>query len=95
MKLMRSRFRLLALLMACVFFLAAVFCAARLLKDSGISLSSVPSSLTDVIRTVLPAVSSAPPDGGQTLAPSDPASPETPAPGDVISPDPVYNVFGL
>lgn len=95
MKLMRSRFRLLALLVACAFFLAAVFCAAKLLRDSGISLSSVHSSLTNVIRTVLPAVSSSPADDAQTPAPSEPTAPETPAPGDAISPDPVYNVFGL
>ena len=41
MKLMRSRFRLIALLLACVFLLTAVVCTASVLKQTGVTVSAV------------------------------------------------------
>ena len=41
MKLMRSRFRLIALLLACVFLLTAVICTASVLKQTGVTVPAV------------------------------------------------------
>ena len=97
MKLMRSRFRLLALLIACAFVLVAVLCIGTRLKESGISLSSLSSSLTSVLPvresgTVSP---SGHPEENPTPAPSDGAPEKNDTPEDPLTPDPAYNVFGL
>lgn len=86
---MRSRFRLLALLMACAFFLTAVFCIGSQLQASGISLSSLPA-LTSVLPSLSPAAS--PSDAPEETLPADG---ETPPPEPDNSPDPEYNTFGL
>ena len=107
MKQMRSRFRLITLLLACAFLLTLVLCTGSVLKATGISLSSL-SSLPVIGGTatpdpsVLPDTSVSPdasPEGSPAPAPSE-ASPEalpeeTGIPGTDNSPIPEYNLFGL
>ena len=97
MKQMRSRFRLITLLLVCAFLMVIVLCTGSVLKTAGISLPSL-SSLPLVTTAVSPdpADSSVPlsepsltPDPGETL------SPGTADPGTDNSPNPEYNVFGL
>ena len=91
MKLMRSRFRLISLLLTCIFLLTAAVCTVAVLKQSGVTLPSV--------QQILPASDSPSPGA------SSPAEESTPAPdlsGDenvpeeaTIRPDSEYNIFGL
>jgi len=98
MKQLRSRFRLVSLLLVCAFLLTLALCAGTALRQAGISLSSLPSlpkigmSADSPEPSVSPSVS---PDGGLTPAPSEAAPADTLMPGTDISPDPEYNVFGL
>lgn len=97
MKQMRSRFRLITLLLVCAFLLTLVLCAGSVLKTAGITLSSL-SSLPFVSTTASPdpSVSSdIAPDTELTLAPSELPSDELSIPGTDNSPVPEYNVFGL
>ena len=55
MKLMRSRFRLIALLLACVFLLTAVVCAASVLKQAGVTLPSGQQALSASEQPFYPA----------------------------------------
>ena len=96
MKQMRSRFRLITLLLVCGFLLALAVCTGSTLKAAGVSLSSLSS---------LPVISGTSP--GPSVSPSSsPAEETTPAPsetpsGSPIPPatdifaDPEYNIFGL
>ena len=88
MKLMRSRFRLITLLLTCAFLLGAVVCAAAALKQAGVTLPSV--------GQVLPASESPSP----SVSPSEEATPESTPEGKLpeeftIQPDSEYNIFGL
>lgn len=76
MKQMRSRFRLLTLLLVCAFFLVFVVCAGNVLRNAGVSLSSL-SALP------LVGVSASP----EAVLPSDTSSAETPADSATPSPD--------
>ena len=100
MKQMRSRFRLLTLLLACAFLLAVVLCTGHVLKTSGISLSSLSLPLPGVSASPGPPGSPDPslspestPDPSELPAetfPADPALPGTDNPPEVE-----YNVTGL
>jgi len=89
MKQMRSRFRLISLLLVCAFVLTAALCCGSALRQAGIalpSLSSIPR-----IGEILPSVR--PEDSASDPIPSNPL--ESVTPGDAISPEPEYNTFGL
>lgn len=94
MKQLRSRFRLIALLLVCAFLLTAVLCTGNALKTAGISLASLPSlpAIGNLIPSSDPSVS---PGGEPTSAPSEEAPAVSPSPGTDNTPDPEYNVFGL
>ena len=102
MKQMRSRFRLLTLLLVCAFLLTVVLCAGSVFREAGVTLSSLlpgPSSLPGVLS---PAPSVSPdaspetsPDAETTPSPSDAVSSPDPVPGTDNSPNPEYNIFGL
>ena len=97
MKQMRSRFRLLALLLACAFFLVFVLCTGNVLRTAGISLSSF-SSLPLVSGTPSPDPSVSPEipaDAEPSPEPSGSSPAESDPPGTDIVPDSQYNVFGL
>ena len=77
MKQMRSRFRLLTLLLACAFLVTLAVCAGSTLKAAGITLSSVISSLS-VQGTETPVPSASPavtPGPDAAPAPSDDSPP--------------------
>ena len=98
MKQMRSRFRLISLLLVCAFLLAAALCTGTALKAAGISLASLPSLPPLGISSPTPDPSVSPsvsPGGEPTPSPveSDPAG--SLPPGTDNTPDPEYNVFGL
>ena len=97
MKLMRSRFRFLSLLLVCCFLAAVAFCAGSALKSSGISLSSLTSVLPSHApdESPEPVPSSSPGSDGQTASPSDVPDAENESPGVSPGPDPEYNIFGL
>ncbi len=106
MKQMRSRFRLLTLLMACAFLLVLVLCTGNVLKTAGVDLNSLSSLLPPPGVSVSPSPSVSPDASGtpDASAPLDswsvwgstPAPAETaPSPGTDNSPDPEYNIFGL
>lgn len=100
MKQMRSRFRLLTLLLACAFLAAVVLCTGHVLKNAGISLSSLslplpgvsvspdPSPSPDL--SPFPDTSPAPSDLPSETSPADPA-----VPGTDNFPRQEYNVTGL
>ena len=102
MKQMRSRFRLITLLLVCAFLLTLALCGGTVLRTAGVSLSSL-SSLPFIAHTPAPDASVSPetsssPESPVSPAPSD--SPQTipagtPGPGADNSPNPEYNVFGL
>jgi len=100
MKQMRSRFRLITLLLVCAFVLTLAVCAGSVLKASGITLASLPR-LPVIGATPSPGPSVSPdasPSDEATPAPSEAPSDGTVLPGTDISPDPEYNdynVFGL
>lgn len=89
MKQMRSRFRLLSLLLACAFLLAMVLCAGKALKAAGITLSSL-SSVTSLVTTASPDPGSPPAESTESPLPDG-----NPAPGTDNLPDQEYNIFGL
>ena len=101
MKQMRSRFRLLTLLLVCAFLVTLTVCTGAALKTAGITLSSLLSASPFTgISTVSPSVSPETSPGAEiTPAPSDdvsvPSSILDLFPGTDNSPDPEYNVFGL
>ncbi len=97
MKQMRSRFRLITLLLVCAFVLTLAVCAGSVLKASGITLASLPR-LPVIGATPSPGPSVSPdasPSDEATPAPSEAPSDGTVLPGTDISPDPEYNIFGL
>ena len=97
MKQMRSRFRLITLLLVCAFVVTLVLCTGSVLKAAGISLSSL-SSVSVPDSTVSPDTSLSPesPAGTESSpAPSDFAAPESDFPGTDNSADPEYNTYGL
>ncbi len=100
MKLMRSRFRLITLLLVCAFLLTLSLCAGNILKTAGISLSSLSfppvSGVTSTPDSPTPSDGSAP--ESSLPAPQDSLPAESAVPGTDNSPVPVYNnyeVFGL
>ncbi len=94
MKQMRSRFRLLTLLLACAFLLVLTVCTGRILRESGVSLSSLlPSpSLPGAVSPDTPAETPADPDAGEDTAPG---SFREFLQGTDNTPDPEYNTDGL
>ena len=94
MKQMRSRFRLITLLMTFALLLALVICAGRILKAAGITLDTA-SVFQAVNGTTTPDLSSASPALETTPAPPDSSPDGSSFPETDISPDPEYNVFGL
>ena len=97
MKQMRSRFRLIALLLICAFLLTLLLCSVTVLKTAGITLPSVSSlSLSGVSASPEPSVSGDTPSVRVTLPSNSETLPAaTDLPGTDNSPDPEYNVFGL
>ena len=103
MKQMRSRFRLITLVLVCVFVLTMVLCTGTVLKAAGISFSSLSSiSLPGVSSSPDPSVSpdlSASPDTSvntdATPLPPDYSPAAGDPPGTDNSPAPEYNIFGL
>ena len=97
MKQMRSRFRLITLLLVCAFVLTLAVCAGSVLKASGITLASLPRlPVIGAMPSPGPSVSpDASPSDEATPAPSEAPSDGTVLPGTDISPDPEYNIFGL
>ena len=100
MKQMRSRFRVITLLLVCSFVLALSVCVGSILKESGVTLASLPK-LPLLGATPSPDPSASPdasPADELTPAPSPskvPSDETTGLPGTDNSPDPEYNVFGL
>ena len=97
MKQMRSRFRLITLLLVCAFLLTTVLCAGSVLKSAGITLSSL-SSLPVLSPAAIPESSGTPDlflDSESTPDPSGSPSAEPTPPGTDNPPSPEYNVFGL
>ena len=100
MKQMRSRFRLLTLLMACAFLLTLAVCTGNALKTAGVSLSSLlqPSSLPGTVAAD-PSVS--PDSPAETPAAPDPSDDAVPGSfrefflGTDNTPVPEYNTEGL
>ena len=98
MKQMRSRFRLVSLLLVCAFLLTAALCAGTVLRTAGISLTSLTSLpvINRLASSPVPSASpSVSPEGEPTPAPSDPLVTVSPEPENDISPNPEYNVYGL
>ena len=100
MKQMRSRFRLITLLLVCAFLLTLSLCVGNALKTAGISVSSISiQSITGV--TTSPEASVSPdisPAEESTPAPSDLPADGSTLPGTDNSPVPEYNnynIFGL
>ena len=84
MKLMKSRFRLISLLLTCAFIVALVFCAVACLKTSGITLPKLPE-----LPVSSPSPSGEIPEQTPVMS-SEPSSPEK-----TEEPETEYNVFGL
>ena len=92
MKLMRSRFRLIALLLACVILLTAVVCTASVLKQAGVTVPAM--------QQILPASESPSPETSPAGVESTPEPSGTPGDENAseetdIQPDSEYNIFGL
>ena len=99
MKQMRSRFRLLTLLLACAYLLVLAVCTGRILRESGITLSSLlPSAVPGLVSPDpslspdSPAETPAAPDAGDDAAPG---SFREFLQGTDNTPDPEYNTDGL
>ena len=96
MKQMRSRFRLLTLLIVCAFLLTVVLCSGHVLKTAGISLSSLSLPLPGISASPDPSAS---PDA--SLSPESTPDPwagfsvENTPPGTDNPPEVEYNVLGL
>jgi len=93
MKQMRSRFRLIGLLLVCAFLLTFVLCAGSVLKTAGFSLSSLPS-IPVISGTDSPLPSVTLTEDASPVPPETTVS-ESPSPGTDNTPVPEYNVFGL
>ena len=101
MKQLRSRLRLITLLLFCAFVLAVTLCAGAALRTGRFRLPSL--SALSLPASSSPASPSVPPEGNVTPAPGESEAPaqaspspeENETPGDAVSPDPVYNTFGL
>ncbi len=97
MKQMRSRFRLLTLLLACAFLLTLVLCAGKTLKTAGITLDTLLSP-TAASGTPQPD-SSVTPDpwfGAITVTDAPDTTPAGSEPPGTDNPPPAeYNLFGL
>lgn len=92
MKLMRSRFRLISLLLACVFLLTAVVCTVSALKQAGIALPSAQQLLPP---TVSPSPEVSPAEEEPTPAPTDSTTDEILPETTDIQLDSEYNIYGL
>lgn len=100
MKQMRSRFRLLTLLLACAFLVVIVLCTGHVLKNAGISLSSLSIPLPGVSASPDPSVSpdlSPAPDttSDPSALPAETPSEDPAVPGTDNPPEVEYNVTGL
>lgn len=96
MKQMRSRFRLLTLLIVCAFLLAIVLCTGHVLKTAGISLSDI--SLPVPALSVSPDPSASPESSPAAESTPDPwpgFSVENTTPGTDNPLEEEYNVVGL
>ena len=90
MKQMRSRFRLITLLLACAFLLTVALCAGKTLKTAGVSFSTLLDSLKPIESLVSEHIDNPPEEA------SGPVSTETlpevsSSPAADISPVPEYN----
>lgn len=100
MKQMRSRFRLITLLLACAFLLTLVLCTGNALKTAGItlpSLSGLPgagpgSPSPSVLPGGAPGEETTP---SPSVIPSDTLPDTSGVPETDNSPEPEYNIFGL
>ena len=92
MKLMRSRFRLISLLLICIFLLTAVICAASVMKQAGVTFSSLQQALPE---SGTPSLDSSSADEKTTPAPSESSPVEAETPGTDNFPVSEYNLFGL
>ena len=92
MKLMRSRFRLIALLFVCIFLLTAVICAASVMKQAGITFPPVQQTLTEYES---PSSDTSTADEKETPGPPESSPDGTETPGTDNSPVSEYNLFGL
>lgn len=98
MKQMRSRFRLITLLLVCAFFLALVLCTGSALKEANISISTITTEATSTFDNYWPASSVSPdasPANEITPAPSGSLPVESVQPGNDSFPEQVYNTQGL
>ena len=96
MKQMRSRFRLLTLLIVCAFLLTVVLCTGHILKTTGISLSSL--SLPVPVLSASPDPSVSPESSPFPESTPDPwagFSVENTPRGTDNPPEEEYNVLGL
>ena len=96
MKQMRSRFRLLTLLIVCAFLLTVVLCTEHILKTTGISLSSLSLPVPGLSASPDPSVSpESSPSPESTPDPWAGFSVENTVPGTDNPPEEEYNVLGL
>ena len=91
MKQMRSRFRLITLLLVCAFLLILVLCAGNAFKTAGISFSSF--SLSGVAASPVP--HQAPDASDSVPVQSDTVPTENPLPDTDNLQQTEYNIFGL
>lgn len=97
MKQMRSRFRLITLLLVCAFLLTLVLCTGKVLKTAGISLTSLPS-VQDFGLSASPQPSVSPdafPGLNEAPALPEPTPAGNDSPGTDNTPEQEYNVTGL
>ena len=98
MKQMRSRFRLITLLLVCAFLLTLVLCVGSMLKKANVTLSSISTDVTSIVDTVLPESSVSPetsPAEDITPAPSESHPDESVPPVNDSFPKQEYNIYGL
>ena len=98
MKQMRSRFRLITLLLVCAFLLTLVLCAGKALKVAGVTLSSVSSGVVSVMDKMNPETSVSPepsPAAESTPGAPESVSPDPALPGTDNSVDLEYDISGL
>ena len=96
MKQMRSRFRLITLLLVCSFLLTVALCTGSALKTAGITLSTISSDVTSIVDTFAAGSSASPEtvsEDGTTPAPAETLPEESPLPGADNSPVPEYNQY--
>ena len=96
MKQMRSRFRLLTLLIVCAFLLTVVLCTGHVLKTTGVSLSSLSLPVPGLSASPDPSVSpESSPSPESTPDPWAGFSVENTPPRTDNPPEEEYNVLGL